>query len=214
MSTLEQVVLFGAGGHAKVVADALRTQGKYTVSAVVDPNRAGIEFEGCTVQANEKGLTPTNFVVAIGENQLRKKVFCGLEVNGWTPVVVQHSSAIVASDATIENGTVLLARSVINPNSTIGKNCIINTGAIVEHDCRVDSHAHIATGACLAGTIKIGEGSLIGVGARILPNLSIGSWSILGGGSVAISDVPANSTAVGVPARVKKDRQDISAAKV
>jgi acetyltransferase EpsM len=214
MSTKEQVVLFGAGGHARVVADALRTQGKYIISAVVDPGKAGAQFEGIKVQADAKDLPPANFVVAIGDNQLRKQVFCHLEVTGWTPVVVQHSSAVIASDATIANGTVLFARSVVNPNSTIGKNCIINTGAIVEHDCRVDSHAHIATGACLAGTVKIGEGSLIGVGSRILPNLSIGSWSILGGGSVAISDVPANSTAVGVPARVKKVRKDIAPAKV
>jgi sugar O-acyltransferase (sialic acid O-acetyltransferase NeuD family) len=214
MSTKEQVVLFGAGGHAKVVADALKTQGRYIICAVVDPGKAGEEFEGITVRADEAGMSPAKFIVAIGENELRKQIFCQLEEAGWTPVVVQHPSAIVANDATIESGTVLFARSVVNPNSKIGKNCIINTGAIVEHDCRVDSHAHIATGACLAGTVKIGEGSLIGVGSRVLPNLSIGSWSILGGGSVAISDVPANSTAVGVPARVKKVRQDITPAKV
>jgi sugar O-acyltransferase (sialic acid O-acetyltransferase NeuD family) len=214
MSTKEQIVLFGAGGHARVVADAVKTQGRYIISAVVDPGKAGTEFQGMKVQADEKDLAPNNFIVALGDNLLRRKVFCQLEESGWAPVVVQHSSAIVASDAKIASGTVLFARSIVNPNSTIGKNCIINSGAIVEHDCHIESHAHIATGACLAGTVKIGEGTLIGVGCSILPNLSIGSWSILGGGSVAISDVPANSTAAGVPARIKKVRQDITASKV
>ncbi len=214
MTIKEPIVVFGAGGHARVVVDAINTQGKYKILAVVDEGKVGTEFAGLKVLADEKTVEPTNFVVALGDNRLREKIFGHLEQCGWTPVLVQHSTAIVASDVIIAAGTVIFAGAIINPRTTLGRNCIINSGAIVEHDCQIESNAHIATGARLAGTIKVGEGALIGAGCTILPNISIGSWSILGGGSVAIEDVPAGATAVGVPARVKKIRQDIASATV
>src|SRR5271163_4986685 len=103
MTTKESIVVFGAGGHAKVVADAIRAQGKYLITAIVDPGKADTSFCGLNVRANELSLTPTNFIVALGNNHLRQEVFNQLRTTGWTPALVIHPTAILAPSASISD---------------------------------------------------------------------------------------------------------------
>lgn len=205
MTDASRLVIFGAGGHAKVVIDAVHAGGKYKIAALVDPYKHGQTFCGYRVIEEQKDLLPGNFVVAVGDNLLRKKIFTELIGLHWSPVVVSHPTAITASDVSIGEGTVVFAGAVINAAAVIGKNCIINTGAIVDHDCRIGDHTHIAPAVALAGCVGIGEGSFIGLGARVIPDITIGHWSMAGAGAVIVRDVGHNTKVVGVPARVLSD---------
>jgi sugar O-acyltransferase (sialic acid O-acetyltransferase NeuD family) len=208
MTTKESIVVFGAGGHAKVVADAIRAQGKYLITAVVDPGKAETSFCGLTVRDNELSLTPTNFIVAVGNNQLRKELFNQLRATGWRPASIIHPTAIVAAGATISSGTVIVAGSIINPEASIGQNCIINTGATIDHDCVIGDHAHVAPGCNVAGNVTLEEGVFLGIGSRVIDSISIGAWSTVGSGGAVIGDVPSQTTVVGVPARPVRSQSD------
>jgi acetyltransferase-like isoleucine patch superfamily enzyme len=83
----------------------------------------------------------------------------------------------------------------------VGAHVVVNTGAIIDHDCRIAEFAHLAPGSCLAGNVRVGAGCLVGVGSSVGPGVRLGEWSTLGAGGVAMSDIPANTVAVGVPAK-------------
>lgn len=115
-----------------------------------------------------------------------------------------HPSAIIGSNVTIGVGTVIMPNVVINADTTIGDHVILNTGSIVEHDNTVEDYAHLASSSVTAGNVIIGESTLVGTGGRIIQGIKIGNNSIIGAGSLVIKDIPKNSTAVGVPAKVIK----------
>ena len=210
----QSIVIFGAGGHAKVVLDALDAQATYMVTAIVDPGKSDTTVHGLTVRENELNLQPTNFIVALGNNHTRQQLFIQLKNCGWTPAVVQHPTAVVAANARIAGGTVLFARSVVNPDAQIGENCIINTGATIDHDCLIGAHSHVGPGCNIAGAVSIGEGCLLGIGSCVVQDIVIGEWSTLGAGGAAIKNVPANTTVVGVPAKPLKLFSDKLSAQV
>ncbi|HEY9682039.1 MAG TPA: acetyltransferase [Oculatellaceae cyanobacterium] len=210
MGAKESIVIYGAGGHARVVVDTLVAQGRYILTAIVDPGKADTTFHSLTVRENELGLEPTNFLVALGNNQLRKEIFAQLKSIGWTPAVVLHPTAVISPSASIGAGTVVFARTVVNANTSVGENCIINTGATVDHDCTIGDHAHVAPGCNIAGAVTVGEGALVGIGSCVIQEVRLGAWSTLGAGSVATEDVQASTTVVGVPARVSSPMSDSS----
>ncbi len=210
----EAIVIFGAGGHASVVLDAIAAQGSYIVRAIIDPGKAQSTLHGLVVRENELGLEPASFIVALGNNQLRKQIFLQLKNGGWTPAVVQHPTAVVSPSAAIGAGTVLFARAVVNPGTTIGENCIVNTGATIDHDCKINAHSHVGPGANIAGSVSIEEGCLLGIGSCVTQNLSFGDWSTLGAGGAAIKNVAANTTVAGVPAKPLKLFSDKVSAQV
>lgn len=115
-----------------------------------------------------------------------------------------HPTAIIGSNVTIGIGTVIMPNVIINADTTIGEHSILNTGSIVEHDNIVGNYTHLASSATTAGNVKIGEATLVGTGTKIIQGVKVGNNSIIGAGSVVIKDIPDNSTAVGVPARVIK----------
>jgi sugar O-acyltransferase (sialic acid O-acetyltransferase NeuD family) len=202
MGAKESIVIYGAGGHARVVLDTVVAQGHYIVTAIIDPGKADTVLHSLTVCENELSLEPTNFIVALGNNQLRKQIFFQLKSSGWTPAVVLHPTSVISPSASFGAGTVLFARAVVNANSRVGENCIINTGATIDHDCLVGDHAHVAPGCNLAGGVTLGEGALASIGSAVIQEVTLGAWSRLGAGGVATEDVPANATWVGVPARL------------
>jgi UDP-perosamine 4-acetyltransferase len=155
-----------------------------------------------------------HFILGLGStanSEPRRLLFQKACQAGLTPVTIMHPQAIVSPNATLGKGTAVLAGAIINAGAKIGENVIINTGAIVEHDCIIDHHGHIAIGARLAGEAVIGEGSHIGMGACILQGVKIGERAIVGAGAVVLKDVPQNTTAVGVPAKIiKLDKESIN----
>lgn len=206
MHTEDAIVLFGAGGHAKVVFDALQgSLDDLSGLLVVDENPAllGRSFLGRPVAGGDacEQLARFRFHVAIGRNDVRRTVFERLLRRGGMPMSVVHPRATVSRHARVGDGVFLAAGCIVAPESALGRGVIVNHGAIVDHDCVVGDHAHVAPHATLGGNVKIGAGVLVGAGAVILPGVSVGDGSTIGGGAVVIGDVPAFATVVGVPGR-------------
>ena len=195
--------ILGVGGHSKVVIDIAINLG-ITISGLYDDNQNiyGKEFNGINVSGPLSLIESGNAIIAIGSNKVRKNIDDYHTKLKWKTLI--HPSAVIADKVEIADGTVVMAGAIIQPGAKIGRHCIINTGACIDHDCVIDDYVHIAPRVALAGGVKVGEGTLIGVGTSIVPNVTVGKWATIGAGSAVVSDIPDYSTAVGVPAVIKK----------
>lgn len=202
-----QSVLVGAGGHARVVMDALLCgtdkQNSY-VFADDDVKLHGVVMMGVSVLGSASQLVQpgTRFHIAVGANRTREKLFYRFVDIGGVPFAVTHPSACVSQFANVSGASFVAARAVVAPDSVIGLGVIINHSAVVDHDCIVGDFSHVAPGATLAGGVVLGRGVLVGAGARLLPGITIGAEAVIGAGAVVTTDVPTNAKVVGVPGRI------------
>lgn len=210
MIMTRKIVIFGAGGHAKVVIDAVEKHQEISEILLFDDDEKlwGKQFYGHSVLGNlEKLLKDASTlhidyaVVAIGNINQRLKVAKALENHGIRLSKVIHPSSVISKGVLIGSGTVLFANTVINADTQLGRHVIINTGATVDHDCNIADGVHIAPGASICGGVVIGYGSFIGAGAVIIPGVKIGSHVIVGAGSTVINNIADNLKVVGSPAR-------------
>ena len=203
----------GAGGHARVMIEALKLGGQFRILGILDVNKdlwnqhvAGLKVLGderLLSQLFEQGVTHAFIGVgSVGVPHLRSKLFRNTVATGFKIVDTIHPSAIVSANASWGCGLMVFAGAVINPGAALGENVIVNTGAIVEHDCIIGDHVHVATGARLAGDVKVGSESHVGVGASVREGIRIGSRTIVGAGAVVVKDVPNGVVVTGNPARV------------
>lgn len=198
------VVIIGASGHARVIADIIRCSGD-VVEGFLD-DREAIEFPGLKVLgkvADVEEIARKNisflFVIGIGQNDIRHSI---ADEHPCIPYYTAiHPSAVVSIDVEIGPGTVVMPNAVVNTGTKIEKHCIINTGATVDHDCLIGSFAHLSPGVHLSGMVRIGEGTWLGVGASVVNNLCICGNCIIGAGAIVISDLDTKGTYVGVPAK-------------
>jgi UDP-N-acetylbacillosamine N-acetyltransferase len=207
---LNDIIIVGAGGHARVVADVIRLLGAYRIRGFLDsqnPERHGEGYEGSDIIGGEELLGSlreggvTHAAVAIGDNEARLRVGEALQQQGYQVPALVHPAATVAAGVQIGAGSVVFAGAIINSATTIGRVAIINTAASVDHDCVIGDAVHIAPGAHLAGAVTVEQGALIGVGAAVRPGLRIGRNAIVGVGAAVVRDVAAGATVIGVPAR-------------
>jgi sugar O-acyltransferase (sialic acid O-acetyltransferase NeuD family) len=209
---LIDIVIYGAGGHGKVVADVLERQAKYSLLGFLDDNPEiwGKELFSYKVLGGfdsfrDQKLVRYPVIAGVGDNRARQQLVTRLEALGCKFGKAIHPSAQIARDVKFSDGVMVMANVVINPSSVIGSHTIINTGAIVEHDCIIGDFVHISPNATLAGNVIVREGAHVGMGSMILPGVQIGAHSIIGAGSVVIRDIPERVVAVGVPAKpIKK----------
>ncbi len=207
MRTEAAILLFGAGGHAKVVFDALQASvGEQAGLAVVDDNPAlvGQDFFGIQVQCGDacEQMVRFRFHVAIGRNAVRQAVFARLRGRGGVPLTVVHPRAQVSPHARVGEGSFIAAGCIMAPASAIGEGVIVNHAAVVDHDCQVGAYSHIAPHVTLGGNVCIGEGVLVGAAAVVLPGVTVGHGCTIGAGAVVVTDVPPATTVIGVPGRV------------
>ena len=202
----ELAVVFGAGGHGKVVADAALKAG-WKVAAFVDDaaDKEGAQIAGLPVarlEALTGELRGAAVLLGIGDNALRARAMERLRAMGAAvaPAVV-HPSAVVGRGAQLGAGTVVMALVVINADARIEEGCILNSSCIVEHDCAVGAFAHISPNAALGGGVEVGALAHVGLGASVLPGVRVGEGARVGAGAVVVRDVPAGATVAGVPAR-------------
>jgi UDP-N-acetylbacillosamine N-acetyltransferase len=208
-------LIWGAGGHAKVVAEILRLKGCEVVGFIDDVNtdRKGLEFYGATVLGGREVLEELlssgvkNAVVGFGDNRLRLKIAGELSERGFNLVSAVHPGATCASDVSIGEGAVVASGAVIGPSTRVGRQAIVNTQASLDHDCVVGEGAHIGPGAIVTGVVHIGECVWIGAGAVIADHKTIGADSVVGAGAVVVKDVPPSVVVVGVPARIMRKFQ-------
>lgn len=196
------ITLYGASGHAKVIIDILNSN-SVIIEAVIDDNpKAQFILEKAIVDtANFDFKDIKNIIISIGNNKVRKSISSRLKLNYVNAI---HPSAIISNNVVIGKGTVIMAGAIINPDAKIGTHCIINSGSIIEHDCQIANFSHISPSASLAGNVKIGEGAHIGIGAVIIQGITVGKWSIVGAGAIIINDVPDYAVVVGNPGKIIK----------
>lgn len=195
--------LFGASGHAKVIADILSLTGKPVTAYFDDDSSKKIWMDLPVLGSIERYESCYNpCIISIGDNKKRKNVDLKIESAEYETAI--HPSAILSADVNIGKGTVIMAKAVINTGTEVGKHVIINTASSVDHDCKIGNFVHLAPHGSLCGGITVGEGSFIGAGAVIIPNLTIGRWVTIGAGAVVINNVPDYAVVVGNPAKVIK----------
>ncbi|THB79335.1 MAG: acetyltransferase [Desulfobulbaceae bacterium] len=194
------MVLYGAGGHAKVVMESIRSNQQNCRLIITDDNREKIadRYLGIEVIAPEELPSETGgkglYVVTIGDNSSRNRVVSRLSNAGVSFAHVVHVRANVSTSAEIGAGTVVMPGATINSETMIGEHTIINTNASIDHDCQVSDFVHIGPGATLCGGVMVGEGSLVGAGATIIPNCRIGINVTIGAGTTIRSDIEDNMT--------------------
>lgn len=184
-----RLIIVGAGGHGRVVADNALKNGYTDINFVDDHvtgNCMGFPIIGTSAEIEILNEGKTDFVIGIGNNEIRKMIAERYDVN-WVTLV--HPSAQIAVNVSIGKGTVVMAGAIVNACATIGHHCIINTGAVVEHDNVIKDYVHISPGVKLSGTVTVEERSWIGTGTSVINNVTICEDVIVGVGSVVIKDI-------------------------
>jgi UDP-perosamine 4-acetyltransferase len=202
-----EIIVVGAGGHAKVCIELLRAMGEtvvYCVGAADSPDNC----LGVPILRGDENLSLLRaegyckVFVAIGSNRLRERLGAFCIEQGYQLVNAISPHAIISPSATLGRGVAVMAGAIINTESVIEDLAIINTGATVDHDCRIGQAAHIAPQCALAGNVTLGAKSFLGIGCKVIPGIRIGERVTVGAGAVVISHVESDAIAVGVPARV------------
>lgn len=199
---MADVIIIGAGGHARVVADIVLCQGHRVLGFLDDSPTAsgayGIPLLGPVDSYKE--YPHARFLIGIGSAAVRQKLASRLEGVTWHTAI--HPTAVISRlGVTIGEGTVVMANAVVNAGARIGRHCILNSGSIVEHDNDISDYVHISVGAKTAGTVTIGDGTWVGIGATVSNNLTVCGGCMIGAGAVVVKNIDAPGTYVGVPAR-------------
>ena len=195
------ISIIGAGGHSKVIIDIIRELGNYNIVGIYDDNKTGY-FSGIKIIGKIAEINNTNnyFIIGIGNDKIRKKIADEYNQLKWATLI--HPKTIIAKTATIKEGTVVCAGSVIQTEVEIGKHCIINTNCSIDHESIIGDYCSICPSSTICGQVKVGESSFIGANSTIIQSIEIGKECIIGAGSVVIRNIPNNSKAVGNPTRI------------
>lgn len=205
---MSKVIIYGAGGHAKVIADIFRLKG-IEVMGFIDDNPANHDKQvaGIPVLGSESYLDTAqqlgirNIIVGIGNNKVRCEIANRLKNRGFTLVNAIHPKTVISKSVKMGTGIVIVGGAIINAEAVIGDNVIINSSATIDHECIIFDGAQVSPGVNIAGNTTIGERSYVGIGSSIIEGISVGSDTIIGAGAVVTRDIPSNCTAVGVPAK-------------
>jgi len=207
------LLILGAGGHAKVVAETALATGNVSRVAFLDDRSTGPD--GCppvlgwpvigplawSLQPDAQALFAAA-VVGLGHAASRLTWIQQLEAVGYALPVLVHPSAWISPSAQIAPASVVFAQAAVQAQAAIGVGAILNTGCTVDHDTQLADGVHICPGAHLAGDVQVGLRSWIGIGASVIQQVRIGSDVTVGAGAVVLRDLPDGVTAAGVPARL------------
>ncbi len=208
-----RLVLWGASGHAAVVAEAARLSGEFEVVGCIDDVNpvarrvpAGEVLGGSALLPELLRDGVTCAAIAIGDNAVRARLGARAEALGFVLPTIVHPRAVCSPSASLGPGCVLAAGAIVNPTAVLARLCIVNTGATVDHDCTLAEAVHVCPGAHIAGHVTVGAEAQIGVGASVRDRITIGAGALVGVGAAVVADVPAHAVAYGVPAKVVRTR--------
>lgn len=213
-ATNEGIIIIGAGGFAREVLGIFYDLGEAErILGFVDdnPELAGRWLDDRPVLGDWKSLRQlgaegVRYVIGVGHTPTRLAMARVCDAAGLRPATVISPHAMVSRFARVESGAIICAASIINTNARVGTHCIVNLACTIGHDAEIAPYSNLAPGVHLSGYARIGEGSDIGTGTAINQGIAIGEWSVVGAGSVVVRDIPANVTAVGLPAKPIKER--------
>ncbi len=208
------LLIVGAGGHGKVVADTARQIGKWDKISFLDALYPDLQEAGDWHVVGKDEAAPglrdayPELIVAIGDPHLRVELIRAFLAAGFSIPVLVHPQASVSAGAVLGAGSVVFAQAAINYGARLEMGCIVNTASSVDHDCRLGVGVHVCPGAHLAGEVVVGEYGWVGVGASVIQQITIGANTTVGAGASVVTDLPAGVTAVGIPARAVAGAQE------
>lgn len=208
---MRDLVVLGTGGLGRETHEAAIAAGRKVVGFLDDnPASVGKRFHDLPVLGNAEWLRDHPNVevsIAIGAPASRARVRARLDALGHRKfATIIDPRAAVGQRVTIGEGSIVLQSASLTTDIRVGRHVVINPGALIAHDDVLEDFVLVAPGAAVSGNVRVEMGADIGTNSAILQGLRIGAWSIIGGGAVVREDVPANTTVVGVPARVVKTR--------
>jgi sugar O-acyltransferase (sialic acid O-acetyltransferase NeuD family) len=210
------VVLLGGGGHASVLASALRQSGRTIAGCIapVPPLRlSGVRHLGSDAVLEAMSPRDVELAVAVGSiaaSKLRKMLYDNGTRLGFRFAEIIHPSAIVDRTAKLGYAAQIMAGAIVQAGAEIGQNVIVNSGAIIEHGCRIGDHVHVASGAVTGGEVTVGTCSHVGAGAVVLQGCIIGEFATIGASACVTRDVVGGLTVIGIPAREHRGRSGAS----
>jgi len=206
------IIIIGAGGHAKVLIDALKLLGA-PILGISEQNLAKVNSEllGVPVICKDaelekyppEGVNLVNGLGGVKDTSLRREVFKRFKMLGYAFSQVIHPSAVISANAALAEGVQVMAGAIIQAGVRVSENVVINTKTSVDHDCQIGSHVHLAPGVTVCGNVKIGDSVHVGSGATIIQGIIVGPHCLIGAGTLVQKNVPAGATVIGVPGRIK-----------
>ncbi len=204
--TRKNLWIWGTGGHARVVADAVRSSDEFTIVGYINNVYEEQSFDGRPVVSDLRDAAvqdangPAFFILAFGDIAGRRRAIMQSHESSLRPATVVHCAASVLSGARLGDGCFVAAHAVVGVDVVVGNHAIINTAASADHDCRIAENVHLAPGVRLAGSVHVAQDTLVGIGACVCPRVSVGAECIVGAGSVVLHDVPDRTAVFGIPA--------------
>lgn len=211
-----KIILIGARGHARAVADVIKAEGRYEIEGLLDSfQKPGTYCFGYKIFGGEKNLPQIcndlnihKIIIAIGDNYQRqamseriKKKITNIEF-----ISCIHPSAIIGSDVKIGAGTVVMPGTIIVSGSSIAEGCLLNTASSIDHDGIMMPWSSLGPGTIVGGRLHLGERSSINLGAKVVNDISIGNDTVIGAGSVVTKNIPDHVLAYGAPCRIIRSR--------
>lgn len=211
-----KVVIFGSGGHGRVLYDILRLNNVDVVGFLDDaPEKKGKKILDTTILGGQDSIDQLkrekkvdSVIVALAgvkANKLREDISKELEKKGLTVIGARHPRAIISPYADVHPTAQILVGAIVNPGARVSEGAIVNTYGVIDHDATVGKYAHVAPQAGLMGEVKVGDYCYIGANANIIQTLSVGNYSVVGAGAEVLENVPDYTLVAGVPAVIKKN---------
>ncbi len=201
-----KIILVGGGGHCRSCIDVIEQEGRFDIGGIIDlPEKRHQQILGYPVIGTDSDLPHIaakydHFLITLGQIKSPDKriaLFEKIKSLGGNFSVIISPLAYVSKHATIEKGTIVMHKALVNARAAIGKNSIINTNALIEHDSVIRDHCHIATNAVINGGCTVGEGSFFGSTAMARECIDIGKRCVVGAGSKVIKNIADNKMFVG-----------------
>lgn len=213
VTTVDAILIIGAGGHAAVVLDALQASG-YTGRVAVWA-RTAVSDKLLSQPVHIGSPDPSRYPpadwrvhVAIGDNALRGRIAGSFTEKGYGLATIRHPTAVVSAYAHVGPGSALMAGAVINPRARIGRGAILNSRAVVEHDCSLGDWCHVSPGAIMAGDSHAGNACWLGAGSVLRQGVRLSDDITIGANSVVLDDLMEPGAYVGSPAMIlRKDKE-------
>jgi sugar O-acyltransferase (sialic acid O-acetyltransferase NeuD family) len=214
---MKSILIFGAGGHAKVIVDIIEKQGKYNIAGFVDNYCSkNTVIMGYTVIGDDSSLKDIvssyeicGGVIGIGDNSIRSRVRDQIikAIPNFEFINCIHPKSILGKDVTLGDGNVVMAGAIINSSTKINNHCILNTNSSIDHDGLMSDFSSMAPNSTAGGSVIIGDYSAIGIGANIFDSIKIGCNCIVGGGSLVCNDTKDDSIYYGSPSKFIREHK-------
>lgn len=214
---MKDLVIIGAGGFAREVAwlvEDLNVEKRcWNLIGYVDedPEKQDLVLNNVPVLGSFANLggaaRKAAAVCAIGTPQFKHKmVLKGNEV-GFEYVNLIHPNVRISRYVEMGVGNIICAGNILTVNINLGNHVILNLDCTVGHDAIIGNYCTILPSVNLSGNSTLKEGCLMGTNSAVIEGVNVGEWSIIGAGAVLTKDIPPHCTAVGVPAKAIKFRQ-------